>query len=93
MTEMRALTVRIPEELHSNLQAVSLAERRSIAEIVRSCLVVYTESRPIEEIKALIAEARSLGPVTREEAMKAAERAAELDTSEGIGKLRVIREE
>lgn len=91
MSEMRALTVRIPEELHSNLQAVSLAERRSMAEIVRSCIVDYTESQPLDEIKELIAAARSLGPVSRERALAAAERAAELDTSEGIGEPRMSR--
>ncbi len=89
---MVEFTVRLSEEAHANLAAVALAERRSMAEIVRSCIGDYTEGKPLDEIKELIAAARSLGPVTRERAMAAAERAAELDTSEGIGEPHMSRD-
>jgi len=88
----RAFTVRIPTELHKDLVAVSKAEDRPIAEIVRETLSRYLEQRPVDEIKALLAEARSLGSATEEEMLQAAKLAAELDTSEGLGELEVIRE-
>lgn len=87
-----AFTVRIPTELHEDLKAMSEAEQRSIARIVRDALSSYLEQRPVEEIKALLAAARSLGSATEEEMLQAAKVAAELDTSEGLGELEVIRE-
>ncbi len=39
----------------------------------------------------IVAKARSQGPVSKEEALKAAERVAELDTQEGLGELIVER--
>lgn len=89
--EMRALTVRLTAAQHEDLLAVSTAENRPVAEIVRETLTRYLEQRPVEEIKALLAEARSLGPATEEEMSKAVELAAEHDTSEGIGNLHVVR--
>jgi hypothetical protein len=48
----------------------------------------------VDEIKELIAAVRSLGPVSKEEALKAAERVVELDDTPGIGvgKLQVSRD-
>ena len=42
-----------------------------------------------KEQKRQVAEARSEGPVSKEEALKAAERAAELDDQEGLGELAI----
>ena len=82
---MQALTVRLSEEAHANLKAVSIAEGRPMAEIIRACVDDYTQNRPVDEIKELIAAARSLSPISREEALKAAEHIVELDDTPGIG--------
>ena len=88
---MSALTVRLTTEQHEDLKAMSEAEQRPIAKIVREALSNYLEQRPIGEIKTLLAAARSLGAASEEEMLKAAKVAAEHDTSEGLGELEVVR--
>ena len=83
-------TVRIPSDLHEDLQAVSLAESRSMAEIVRVCIASYTQSNPaLDEIKELVAAVRSAGPVSRDDALEAARRIADSDTSGEFGRVDV----
>lgn len=82
---MHQLTVRLSEKMFLDLKAVSIAEGRPMAEIVRKCVEDYTQSIPVEEIKELIAKARSLGPVSKEQAITAADRAVEMDDTPGIG--------
>ena len=82
---MQALLIRFPENIYDDLKAVSVAEGRPMAEIVRACVEDYTQSRPLDEIKELIAAVRSLGPVSKEEALRAVDRVVELDDTPGIG--------
>jgi predicted DNA-binding protein len=86
---MQALLVRFPDEIYDDLKAVSIAEGRPMAEIVRTCVEDYTRNRPLDEIKELIAAVRSLGPISKEEALKATERVVELDDTPGIGVAKV----
>ncbi len=82
---MQQLTIRLTEELHADLKAVSIAEGRPMAEIVRTCVEDYTQTRPVEEMKELIAAIRSLKPITKEEALADIDRIVELDDTPGIG--------
>ncbi len=82
---MQQLTIRLTEELHADLKAVSIAEGRPMAEIVRTCVADYTQTRPVEEMKELIAAIRSMGPNTKDEALADIDRIVELDDTPGIG--------
>jgi|GEM_PF-3888027 len=85
---MRKFTVRFDEELYQDLQAVALAEGRPMVDIIRVSVRDYTQKTPgIEEIKDLIARARSMGSVSEKEALEAAQRVAAADDDEGLGDL------
>jgi hypothetical protein len=85
---MRKLTVRFDEELYRDLKAVSLAEGRSMAEVIRDSVLEYTWKTPeIDKVKSLIARARSSGAVSEREALEAAKIVAEADDEEGLGDL------
>jgi predicted transcriptional regulator len=85
---MRKFTVRFDEELYKSLQAVSLAEGRSMVEVIRESVRDYTQRTPgIEEIKELIARARSMGSFSEEEAFEVARDVAAADDEEGLGDL------
>jgi len=85
---MRKFTVRFDEELYHDLQAVSLAEGRSMVEVIRETVRDYTQKTPgIEEIKDLIARVRSMGSVSEKEALEAAQDVAAADDEEGLGDL------
>lgn len=83
---MRKFTVRFDEELYKSLRTVSLAEGRPMVEVIRESVRDYTQRTPgIEEIKDLIARARSMGSFSEEEALKAARDVAAAADEEGPG--------
>lgn len=85
---MRTFTVRFDEELYHDLQAVSLSEGRSMVEVIRESVRDYTQKTPgIEEIKDLIARARSIGSVSEKEALEKVQSVAAADDEEGLGDL------
>jgi hypothetical protein len=85
---IRKLTVRFDEELYRVLKAVSLAEGRSMAEVIRDSILEYTQKTPeIEKVKSLIARARSSGSVSERAAIEAAKIVAQADDAEGLGDL------
>lgn len=89
---MHQFTVRFDEDLYRALQAVALAEGRTLAEIIRTSVRDYTQSTPdIDEIKDLIAKARSMGSATEEKSLEAAKRAAAADDQEGLDGIVITR--
>ncbi|MCJ7568701.1 MAG: hypothetical protein MUO58_14295 [Anaerolineales bacterium] len=85
---MRKFTVRFDEELYHDLRAVSLAEGMSMVEVIRESVRDYTQKTPgIEEIKDLIARARSIGSASEKEALETAQSVAAADDEEGLGDL------
>jgi len=87
------MTVRFSEEQYEELQVVALIEERAMADIIRDGVQEYMDEKhsALDRVKQAVAKARSRGPVSPERALKMAERAAELDDSEGLGEVRVVR--
>jgi len=90
---MRSMTVRFSEEQYEELQVQALIEDRPMVQIIRAGVQVYMDERlsALGQVKQAIAQARSREPVSPERALRMAERAAELDDSEGLGEVRVVR--
>jgi len=90
---MRSMTVRLSEEQYEELQVAALIEERPMADIIRDGVQEYMDQRlpALDRVKQAVARARSREPVPLERALKMAERAAELDDSEGLGEVRVVR--
>lgn len=89
---MHRFTLRLEKDLYKDLQAVAMAEGRTMVEVIRASVRDYTQRQPgLEEIKDLIAKARSFGAVSEDNALEAAKLVAEVDDSEGIGTLRATK--
>ena len=91
--KMRSMTIRLSEEQYEQLQLAAVIERRTMASIVREGLDERLEDRShtLDRVKQAIAEARSRAPASEEAALKIAALAAQVDDSEGLGEVRVVR--
>jgi len=103
MEEMRMLHVRLTVVEHEKLKAKSIVEQRSMTAIVQEALKPELDTRPIEEIRTALAQARSHGPVSEKAALEIAKGVAEAEveafpdfgegSDEGFGKVQVVRVE
>jgi len=103
MEEMQLVHFRLTTVEKEKLKAKSIVEQRSMSVIIREAVSRELDTRPIEQIRAALAQARSHGPVSEKAALGMARSVAEAEveafpefgegSDEGFGEVRIIRGE
>jgi predicted DNA-binding protein len=88
---MKAISLRVPDEVHEVLQYQSIVEGESMNKVIQHAIEVYLDlfsSEDLESVKQAVTKARAKGRRSIESSTELARLAAKLDDSEGLGPIR-----